>query len=96
MVVCHDETHGFHWRVLFTCVDCLLAAVRVAYVGRCRRPEVAECNYASNSKPVCADDGLIYLNAAQVACKNKLQPARRELVISTTVLFDSPHGKCDG
>ena len=46
---------------------------RVAYMGRCIQPEIAECNYSARSRPVCGDDGLTYLNAAMLACRNRLK-----------------------
>jgi hypothetical protein len=52
------------------------SVIRVAYKGRCLRPDIPECNFSSVVKNVCGNDGLTYLNPAMVACKNKLQPKK--------------------
>ncbi|XP_046437987.1 serine protease inhibitor dipetalogastin-like [Daphnia pulex] len=56
--------------------------IRIAYKGRCLRPDIRECNYSSVVKNVCGNDGLTYLNPAMVACKNKLQPKKQVKIIS--------------
>ena len=53
-------------------------------MGRCIQPEIAECNYSSRSRPVCGSDGLTYLNAAMLACRNQLRSTQRNLPFFTT------------
>ena len=67
----------FHVR--WTCL--VFSVIRIAYKGRCLRPDVRECNFSSVVKNVCGNDGLTYLNPAMIACKNKLQPKKRSLHI---------------
>ncbi|KAK4018080.1 serine protease inhibitor dipetalogastin [Daphnia magna] len=55
--------------------------IRIAYRGRCLRPEIPQCNFSATAKNVCGNDGLTYLNSAMVACKNKLQPNKQVKII---------------
>lgn len=57
----------------------VIIVIRIAYRGRCLRPEIPQCNFSATAKNVCGNDGLTYLNSAMVACKNKLQPNKRIL-----------------